>query len=76
MTEICCNELFNENSCTRPFVDGENRLLGTSQVSVLTEASHEKKGKVVLKAGDAGKLPTEVVLHQEMWKQGPSWPEN
>lgn len=76
MTEICCNELFNEHSCVRPFVDGENRLLGASQVSVFTEVSlEEKKGKVMLKAGDTGKLPTEVLMYQ-LWKQGPSWPEN
>lgn len=35
----------------RSFVDGKNRLLGTSQISAFMEASLEKS-KVMLKTGD------------------------
>lgn len=39
---------------------GRTDFLGVSQVCVFTEASLEKKSKLMLKSGDSGKLPTEA----------------
>lgn len=61
----------------RSFVDGKNRLLGTSQISALMEASLEKKSKVMLKTGDdVLSFSLRLLMHQEMSKQRASWPED
>lgn len=44
----------------RPFVDGKNRLMGTSQISAVIKTSLGKKSKVGLRAGDV-KCLTEAI---------------
>lgn len=60
----------------RSFVDGKNRLLGTSQISAFMEASLEKSN-VILKVGDAVlNFSLSLLMLQEAWKQRASWPED
>lgn len=70
------NELLNRAySCMKSFVEGNNRLLGTSQVSALREA-RLGMSKVMVSAGYAVlSFPLKLLLNHEVWKQRASWSE-